>query len=294
MAGGRWLGILVVALLAFGAVSVLGAGGEGGPVDVKKSTCWSCHSAWTPPLKQSANLIPGDPVSAEVGKPLAYNVQVQNAWRHEIRAYTLTVDLTNAQALNFASGAAPIKDRLIPLTIPGAFDDPAAPQTGERQVEAPVNLTVPASSSHLTITPQDASPTTGPTLVGLVTGPDGTTTEYPAGGPGQAIEVADPFTGKSGTFQVGAKVLAPSPSPQLPALGAVQFTAKVDAAFELEGLRKVPLSVPTFLDKGKIQLLGGINFTVAKEPAAGEFVRFWFNSTVHYKHTNSKTQGGDW
>ncbi|MCA1810904.1 MAG: hypothetical protein LC623_02710 [Halobacteriales archaeon] len=295
MAGGRWLGILAVALLAFGAVDVLGGGGA---VDIKKSTCWSCHSAWTPPLRTSANLIPGDPVAAQVGKPLAYNVQVQNAWRHEIRGYVLTVDITGAPSLNFASGAAPLKD-ILPLTIPGAIDpnNPGAP-AADRKVQVPVNLTVPASSSRVTLTPQDGSPTTGPTLVGFVTGPDGATTEYPAAGPGKAIDIPDPFTGRSGAFLVGAKVLPPSPTPSgapaLPALGPIPLVAKVDAAFELEGLRTVPISVQTFLDKGKIQLLGGINFTVAKEAGEGERVRFTVNSTVHYKHANPSTQGGDW
>ncbi|HUR62942.1 MAG TPA: ferric reductase-like transmembrane domain-containing protein [Candidatus Thermoplasmatota archaeon] len=296
MAGGRWLGILVLALLAFGALGAMGAG-EGGPVDVKKSTCWSCHSAWTPPLKQSANVIPGDAVAAEVGKTLAYNVQVQNAWRHEIRAYQLTVDLKDAPSLNFASSAAPVKDKAIPLTIPALVDpaNPGAPAGGDRANTTRIDVPVPASSSHLTIAPLDTSAQTGPTLVGLVTAPDGTTTETPAAGPGQAIEVADPFNGQSGAFRAGAKVTGPSPgSPGLPAVGAVPFTVTYSAAFELDALRQVPISVPTFLDKGKIQLLGGLNFTVTKEPAAGEHIRFWFNSTVHYTHTNSRTQGGDW
>jgi hypothetical protein len=296
MARWRWLGILLVALLAFGALQAMGAGGEGGPVDVKKSTCWSCHSAWTPPLKLPANLIPAaDAPSAEVGKAIPYSVQVQNAWRQEIRGYTLTVDLTGAPSLNFASGAAPIKDKVVPLTLPPLFDpaNPGVPQ--DREADTAVNLTVPASSSHATITPQDASPTTGPVLVGVVTFPDGTRQEYPAAGPGQAIDLPDLFTNKSGSFQVGAKVLAPAPgSTTAPALGAVQFTIKYSAEFNLDGLRKVPISVQTFLDKGKIQLLGGINLTAVKEAGDGEQVRFWLNTTDHYKHTNTRTAGGDW
>ncbi|HEX2066002.1 MAG TPA: ferric reductase-like transmembrane domain-containing protein [Candidatus Thermoplasmatota archaeon] len=297
MAGWRLLGILAVALLAFAVAGVVGAG-EGGPVDVKKSTCWSCHSSWTPPLKRSANLVPGEAVAAEVGQRLAYSVQVQNAWRHEIRAYTLTVDLAEAPSLNFASGAAPIRDATLQLTIPGAVGGaaPGTPSLSERAAEAPVNLTVPASSSSLRIAPADPSPVTGPALIGFVVAPDGSVTEHPAAGPGQPIEVSDPFTGQSGSFRVGAKLPPPAPgTPTSPtALGAVPFEVRYSASFELDGLRQVPLAVQTFLDKGKVQLQGGLNFTVVQPAGDGERLRFWLNTTNHYEHTNTNTQGGDW
>lgn len=290
----RWVGILAVAALAFAAASAVGAG-EGGPVEVQKSTCWTCHSAWTPPLRVPANLIPGDPVAAEVGQPLAYSVQVQNAWRQEIHAYVLTVDLGAAPSLNFASGAAPVKDRVVPLAIPGVVDAGGTPSTGERQAATTINTTVPASGSRVTIAPQDPSPTTGPVLVGFVVAPDGTVTEATAAGPGQPVDLPGALSGQSGTFQVGAKVRPPAPgSAVLPAVGEVPFTVTYSAEFNLDGLRQVPITVQTFLDKGKIGLLGGINFTVAKEAEPGEHVRFWLNTTNHYKHTNPRTAGGDW
>lgn len=288
MVGGRALGILVVALLALGALAA--SAGEGGHyVDIKKSTCWGCHATWTPALKRSANLIPGDPVSGAVGSTISYNVQIQNAWQHEIRGYVLTVDLRQAPSLNFASGAADIKDRVIPLVIPGVSPQDPSSLNGVREKDTLINITVPASSSSLVIAPQDAS-STGPILVGYVIGPDGNETDYAAAGPGKAMTVAEPFTtGHSGSFRVGAKVMPPNPSgtPTLPALGPVPFTVTYSAAFNLDGLREVPLSVSTFLDKGKIQLYRGLNFTVAKAAGDNEQLLFWFNSTAHYTHISA-------
>ncbi|HUR61707.1 MAG TPA: ferric reductase-like transmembrane domain-containing protein [Candidatus Thermoplasmatota archaeon] len=306
MVSGRLLGILTVALLALGALAASGQQGGAHYVGVRDSSCWSCHASWTPPLKRSANLVPGDPVAGAVGSTIPYTVQVQNAWRTEIRAYVLTIDLRNAPSLNFASGQAPIKDEVRQLVIPAA-NDPASLGSA-RQADTRINITVPASSSSLVIAPQDTNPTTGPSLVGYMVGPDGNETTYPSTGPGKPIPVADPFTGRSGSFRVGARVLPPnpsSPSPTLPSVSQVPFTVTYSAEFNLEGLREVPISWQSpqplpFPDKavGKIQLVRGLNFTVAKAAGDGESIRFWFNSTVHYTHVASPDPrapgGGDW
>jgi hypothetical protein len=303
MVGGRFAVVLVLGLVALGAASVVGKGGEGGPLPVQKSTCWECHSGWTPPLRTPAFLVPGGRVGAETGKELGYSMQVQNAWVQEIRAYTLTVDLTHAPSLNFRSTLPDIKDSKL-LVIPGSAPTDPTQGVQAREAHTTLNLSTTPSGIEIKVAPKNTDPKAGPLVTVTLTLPDAAHTKMAktAAAKGGAVEFKDDellkaLQGASGPLDIGVSLPAFSPADAttgLPSVTDERVGVDENVGFKLDALRQVPLSSPVFVEKGKGLLVGGLEFTVVKDAQDGEEIRFFLNTTNHYKHINTLTKGGDW
>jgi hypothetical protein len=298
----RWAVVLLAIAVAVPATTVLGKGGEGGPIGERDTSCWPCHVGWATPLKSFYNLLPPAEAGAPVGEEFDFVVQLQNPWLQEIIYIEPRLDLSRAPSLQFAGGPEPLAG----LELPGAINlqptsppDPLNP-LGVLRGNATVPLAVALGVTYvdITVTPTDTSPN-GPTLtLNLFTGsatpsgpPTSTTT---APGPGQPAVLVFPTVedigavGGTGNWTLEAEVQSASQA-GIPTQGnRIDFTVTVNARAETTD--KTLLIQPQNV---KIAKLSSFIFTyrlkAVSEPAAGEMVGLGLNGTMYYKHDDSST-----
>jgi hypothetical protein len=264
---------------------------------VEESTCWECHSSWTPPLKAVAVLIPPDKVEAAVGEPFEYKVQLQNTWRAGVVFASPTLDLSGAPSLRFAGGHAPIDNRTSGLRI-----SPVLTSAGEPTDPVTTDFFLPPGATRLffSVVPVDTNPNTAPNLVMVVQPPSGAALEFDDAGPGLPEEHG--FTGAelaamgSGTYKVGASftpVAANPPNvPGTPVLTPVDFDVVEQAEFDTAGLTSLGFSRAETVNAG-LSALYTWTLVAAAEPAQPEEIRLFANVTAYYDHLASTPPTGD-
>ncbi|MHB1261853.1 MAG: ferric reductase-like transmembrane domain-containing protein [Thermoplasmatota archaeon] len=295
----RWGIVLLAVAVAVPATTVLGKGGEAGPIREKDTSCWPCHVGWADPLKSLYNLIPPPEAGAMVEQEFDYVVQLQNPWLHEITFIEPSVSLANAPSLRFAGGPEPINA----LQLTGAVSlqpsqNPLQPFAGSEGF-VPVLIPLGVTFIDVTIAPADQDPARGPTLTAnLYTGtsePTGTpSASQSAAGPGQEIHFTFPTAqavadvGGTGNWTIEAAVEdlqdigIPSQANRIP------FTVTISARAETTDL--TTLIQPQTVD---IQKRGSFLFTyrlkAVREPADGEVLGLGLNGTMFYEHDDSST-----
>ncbi|HJQ93632.1 MAG TPA: ferric reductase-like transmembrane domain-containing protein, partial [Candidatus Thermoplasmatota archaeon] len=300
----RWGIVLLALAVAVPATTVLGKGGEGGPIGEKDTSCWPCHVGWATPLKTFYTFIPPAEAGAAVGQEFDYVVQLQNPWLQEITFVEPRLDLSNAPSLRFAGGPEPIAGLELPGSIPlqaAAAPDPANP-FGLVGGSTTVPVTIPLGVTYvdITLTPADKTPN-GPTLtLNLYTGgaapPAAPTNTSTAPGPGQPATLVFPTVaevaqnGGSGNWTLEAAV-AGADRLGLPTQGnRIPFVITVNARAETTDVTS--LIQPQNLDP-PIAKLSSFLFTyrlkAVAEPAAGEVVGLGLNGTMYYEHDDSST-----
>jgi hypothetical protein len=285
--------LLVVGVLALGALAAAAGPGGSGPVPVRQSTCWECHATWTPALTVPTTLALVGDASAPVGGTFQPRLLVQNAWQAEIRAVALLVDLSQAPSLAFRSSTPPLRAN-VTLVLHG---DPTQPTLAAAR-ETTLNLSASPSGSRVRVVPASADPTLGPRLAVVLGYPDGHVVRSTAPGRGQAIELPGALDGVVGGVRIrvelpGVQVAAQNLTAYTPPVQDVPARVEVAADFDYAKLRKAGLSVPVLVAKARSLQLAALNLTVLGEPAAGERVGFLLNTTVHYAHP-SPPRTGDW
>jgi hypothetical protein len=293
---GAWGIVLLVAAVALPAATVLGKGGEAGPIDEKATSCWPCHKDWANQnLKSFYDILPPPEAGAAVGQQFDYVVQLQNPWLQEVIFVEPALDLSNAPSLTFAGGPEPKVGVQIPGSIPVQPKQPAIPPDPSNPFGSPdgfVTFSVPVgiTSLHVKLTPGDTTQT-GPTLhlkaYQGVNQPTGAPTkDAKAGGPGQSVEVDLPAAGGNWTIEAVADQYtdlgAPKTGTSVPFI--VTFDAKVDTAGK--ALLKQPQTVDV---KKHSSFLFTFGLKAVKEPQPGETVRILVNGTMYYLHDLATT-----
>lgn len=291
---GLLMGVAVVALLVAVQARELGP-----HVPVEESTCWECHSSWTPPLKAVAVLVPPDKVDATVGQPFDYKVQLQSTWRADVTFASPTLDIAAAPSLRFAGGHEAI-DNTTSLRISPVLTTATEPT---EPVTTDFYLPEGASKLHFGIQPDDTNPSTAPDLVMYIQPPNGApieVNEAPAGSPEQRdFTGAELATMGSGTYKVGAYFTpvqaepgaVPTVPPPTPVLTPVTFVVVEQASFDTAGLTQITLSRAETVGPG-LSSLYTWHLVAANDPQPGEQLRLFANVTGYYKH-NSKPPTGD-
>ncbi|HUR61708.1 MAG TPA: ferric reductase-like transmembrane domain-containing protein [Candidatus Thermoplasmatota archaeon] len=286
-----WIPVVLLALVAAGATAAVQ---ERGPLPIQESSCWECHSQWTPPLKVPAQVIPLAS-SAKVGSVLPAALQVRNAWQAEMRHVMLDIDLTRAPSLAFVATTPPLHTNTTLTLQP----DPTQPGTTQAQQTA-MTLNASATQSQLIVRPSSTDAVAGPRLVAVLTYPDGRTIRHLAPGRGQSIVLAGALDHTVGP--IGVRVELPGLQPDagnitnyMPPTATVHVTVQADAWFDTATQRQSAISIPVQIDHGKFKVLGGLNFTIMQAAQVGENIRFRLNTTVFYHHTTSGAQDwGNW
>jgi hypothetical protein len=296
----RWGVVLLVAAVALPAATVLGKGGEAGPIDEKQTSCWPCHKDWAnQKLTSFYDIVPPPEAGAAVGEEFSYVVQIQNPWLQAISHIEPTLDLSKAPSLQFAGGPDPIVGKVFPGAIsldPGQFTNPAAvggPQAGSVVVPVPVGMT----DVTLTLKPDTGSPN-GPALQMQVY-PGSTATGQPKaqsakGSPGGVVTLQvgpDKILGADGLGYGNWTVKVVADTPQdlgVPSGNKVPFKVVEDARAESTG--SAVLTQPQNVDIAKhSSFLLTFGLKATKDPAPGESVRLVVNATQHYDHKLAST-----
>jgi len=298
--------ILVLCVVGIVAAIAVGAAENDHYLPVDKSSCWECHSSWTPAIQRGpggvyaiAVPIPPASVAAEPGKPFEYTVQIQNTWRADVTFMAPALDLSSAPSLRFAGGHVPDHNVTVIKTNPTNATSPQTP------VGASTTFFVPPAASSLTFTvkPHNTDPTTGPNIALTVRAPNGDvlpSVDNNASGQPETRNITPAELEKygSGIWRVGAQFTplqadSTSPAtPHAPVLGQQDIDVIEDAKFETAGLRVLALPRTEFLGAAA-STLQTWDLASSGVPAAGETIRVYANVTGHYRHQN-KPPTGDW
>jgi hypothetical protein len=290
----RWGFVLLAAALAVPAATVLGKGGEGGPVKEQDTSCWPCHVGWPDPLKTFYTVLPPPEAGAQVGEEFDYVVQLQNPWLQAITFIQPTLDLGAAPSLQFAGGPEPIAGLKVPGTI--ALSPTAVPGLpGASGASSDVKVAIPLGVTFVDVqlAPQDTSQT-GPTLTMEVFSEAGALVfNATAAAPGGTVELTAPTAedvakyGGSGNWTIRAAVTDPS-RVGVPRLNTIPFQVTVSARAETTG--KTALPQPQNVDIAKHSAyVFTYRLKAVKAPAAGEAVGLTVNATMFYQHTDKNT-----
>ncbi|MEA3165581.1 MAG: hypothetical protein QOJ26_447 [Thermoplasmata archaeon] len=300
---GRWGIVLLALAVAIPVTTVLGKGGEGGPIGERDTSCWPCHVGWADPLKSFYNFIPPAEAGARPDQEFDYVVQLQNPWLQDIVFIEPSLDISKAPSLQFAGGPEPINGLELDGTVtvqPGGTDpsQPFSGSTGSVPVFMPLGVTL----VDITLTPVDTG-STGPTLtMNLYTGttePNGAPAKTEsAPGPGGSVafhfataaEVAAVGGGGSNwTIEATVQDFADLGVPQQ--AGRIPFKVVVTARAETTDLTRLIQPQNVHIAK-RTSFLFTYRLKAVGEPGANETVALGLNGTMYYEHDDSSTD--DW
>ena len=299
-----WTRLAVVVLLAgVAAASAQVADPESTPKPLRSTSCWDCHAiavGSSPPIAAFANLLPPEQAGSRPGEPFEYAVQVQNAWTADVRSIRLTLDLTAAPSLGFASDVPPLRE-----AIEDAITIQAA-RAAEPQRQA-VTVAVPFGETRMDVRlrPGDGNVVTGPDLRLLVfppgrplDGPPETVVDVARRGGDETYTVPDRATfvrlGYGNWTFVAETRLVPDdptlgPSGPLGAPTRVPFFLDVNATSESTGERVSALGTRDLVRKGGAFTMP-FRLVALAAPQPGETVALSADLWVHYRHA---TDGPD-
>ncbi|MFO1532380.1 MAG: ferric reductase-like transmembrane domain-containing protein [Thermoplasmatota archaeon] len=275
---------------------------EGLPTKALKDTlCWSCHAAWTPPMRDPFIAIqPPTTTGAAIGTEFNWTVQFQMTWNpkpampHLVLADPI-VDLSDAPSMRFGGGPQPVHGYTEGHAISIDATKLNQPQANITRIPVAAGVT----ALRWQVVPKDTT-ATGPDLVLLVVSPGGNQTapvdDVHGAGTGESINFTiDQLQALGGgNWTIGAQVtpLAPSPAnPTLPQAGRVDFTVIEDAEFDTAALKTLAYPHPAFVPGGGVALQKWV-LKFVQAPADGEVVHVRFDTVAWFEH-NPTVTGGD-
>jgi len=287
----RWGIVLLVGAVALSATAVVGKGGESGPIDETKTSCWPCHKDWpNQKLETFYNILPPPEAGAAVGDEFDYIVNLQNPWLQEITHIEPTLDLSKAPSLQFAGGPDPING----LDLAGKIQINPATLTAAQAANLPVSIPTGMTNVDLTMKPDQTGPN-GPTLrMSVFAGNPPTGNAYAsakAGAPGgeAKLSLAPADVLKIGYGNWTIQVAADSPQDLgVPTGQQVSFKVIVDAKAESTGSSKLTLPENVLIPKHSSYLVK-FGLKATKQPGPGEQIMLTVNATQHYDHKLKST-----
>ncbi|MEK6975519.1 MAG: ferric reductase-like transmembrane domain-containing protein [Candidatus Thermoplasmatota archaeon] len=290
MAWRRLSPLLALALCAAAASAALD---DSAPGPERQSTCWTCHTVQvggSPPIRTFLELLPPPAIGQPVGVPYDYVVQISNGWTAELLSVRLTVNLTNAPSLGFASEAVSFDE----VRAGEVAFNPGQPTTEQRS--DPQTFTIPADEGEMQVVLRPTgSSATNANLALLVYPPgrplDGEPVErIDATGPGDdATYAADRATFNlrgygDWTFVAAMTFVSTDGAIALPSTsGAAPFEVEVHAQPGATDERVVRVVGTQPVLTGTATSLA-IRLVATAEPGEGENITLSADAWAHYRH----------
>lgn len=297
----------VLVLLALLAVAALAVAQEpqnpDGSTSVTGSECFRCHEqgggGFGPPFRNNVVMVPDRDTEFPVDGPVPYTVNVRNGWTAAVYDMVATLDLEDAPSFGFSPGIDPVHETRSATLATAAG-------TGERTVRDTFEVPAGVTDLRIRLVPEPVQPEVAPDLVLRV---------WPANVEPDSVPPLESDQGSNGAVETvhlrGAQELA--------ARGAGTWTVEAaqsvegdvpfslmdqDLRFELDAwanvtgeLRK-PLSSDVRFggdaeDGGPPEAAFTWNLVAVEAPSQNETFRLTVESTGHYDHPGSVSEGWD-